>query len=291
MVRKRRWWYMLRIQRIKDALFGSSRQRESGLTIVELAVVVVVLGVIFPIFSALIVTAYRDVVYQDDRVKMTTEVKQALWYMDDGIRTANSFVAAVPNTFTDPYGPHGAGTDGAEAWSYRGDSATSRVIITQSYSTTVNALNTGRQAVFKNTSQFNCTTEMYYQPQLSYTSIYFVQNQTLYRRTLVDTTTALCPGNAQTQKQSCPPTIAIGSRQAPCQANDEILATKISEFSVKYYQIIQDGTSIEIDPTYSSSDPAVLATADYVVVTIGTSSRNGAVTTSLTHRMTKVNQI
>jgi uncharacterized membrane protein YwzB len=255
-----------------------------------MVVVVTILAVIFPIFITMLIGTYKDAFFLDDKVKNTTSSMQALWFMEDNIRISNSFSAIVPSVFSDPYGPHDLGTAGLEAWSYKGDSATGRVLISVGYATTSNVLNTGRQPVFEDTAEFNCTTQMYYQPQLEYVSIYFVKDTTLYRRVLTDTPTTLCAGNTQQQKQSCTPTIPVASRNSLCKANDEILATNVSNFTVGYYQISQDGTSTQLDPTYSSSDTTILDAADYASVSITTSTKNGEVINTLTQRMTKVNQ-
>lgn len=264
------------------------RRQQQGLTIVELLVVMVVLGILFPIFSFILAT-YRDTYTLNDQVKMSTAAKQALWYMDDRVKVASTFMATAPSPFSDAYGPHDAGTAGAEAWSYKGDSTTSRVLITRSYATSTNALNTGRQPVFVNTPEFNCTTQMYYQPQLTFLSIYFVKNETLYRRVLTDTTSSLCAGNTQQQRQSCPPYITSG-RHVSCQANDEVLLTNVANFSVAYYQTTQAGSSTQIDSGYTSTDPLILSEADYAMVTVLMTTRNGTVTHEVTQRLTKVNQ-
>lgn len=274
---------MLRIPPINH-----SRKGSSGFTMVEIAVVVLLVGMLFPLFS-FILTMYHDAYYLDEKTKMNSEAAQALWYMEDSVRVSSTFLTAVPGEFQDAYGPRNLGTAGAQAWSYKGDSATSRTLITKNYSTTANPLNTGRQPVFKNTSSFNCTTEMFYQPQLTYTSIYFVRNNTLYYRVLTDKTSTLCPGNVEQQKQSCPPEITSG-RHSSCETNDEVLATNVTNFTVAYYRIIQDGTSEQIDASYSSNDPDVLTTADYAEVTLTESVRKGSISTTLVQRMTKVNQ-
>lgn len=277
-------WFMLRTQPTKKRIM----RRQGGMTIVEIVVVMTVLGVLFPIFSFILAT-YRDTYTLSDQVTMNSATKQAMWYMDDKVRVAYSFSATVPSPFTDAYGPHDNGTAGAEAWSYKGDSATSRVLITKSYATTTNALNSGRQPVFMNTPEFNCSDQMHYQPQLPFTTVYFVKENILYRRVLTDTTSALCAGNVQQQKQSCPPYITSG-RHSSCQADDEVLLSNVSNFSVAYYQISQAGSSTQIDATYTSNDPEILVEADYAVVTIGTSLRGGTVTNEVMQRMTKVNQ-
>lgn len=260
-----------------------------GFTVVELAVVVVVVGVIFPVFSMLIINTYRDTFILDDQQKATSNIMQALWYMDDSIRTGNAFLATVPTPYTDAYGANSSGSSGGQAWSYKGRSATDRFLIVKNYATTTNAINTGRQPVFRNTSDFNCTTEMYYQPQLSYLTIFFVKDNNLYKRLLTDTVTALCPGNAQNQKQTCPPYITTG-RHASCQANDELLVSNVTSFTLEYYQITADGSSVQIDPTYTSTDPDILVAADYVNVSVSASGRANATPITLTQRMTKVNQ-
>ena len=263
--------------------------QQAGFTLVELAVVIFVLGAIFPIFLGFLVNMYGDAFNLDDKVKTNTQVMQAVWYMDDNVRVASAYLASVPSPFTDAYGAHNAGSSGGEAWSYKGDSATSRVLLTRSYATSTNPLGSGRRPVFVNTPDFNCTTQMYYQPQLSFVTIYFVKDGTLYKRVLADTTTSLCPGNSQQQKQSCPPYITSG-RHASCQANDEVLATNVTSFSVAYYQTTQAGSDIAVDPSYTSTDPNVLVAVDYAKVTITTSLKNGRIVNTVTQRMTKVNQ-
>jgi hypothetical protein len=266
----------------------TAHSKEQGLTIVEMILVIVLLGILFPIFAYLLINMYHDSFYLNDKVKASSETIQALSYIEEGTRSANAFQAVVPAPYSDFYGPHDLGTAGAQAWSYKGDSATSRVLIMQNYSTTTGTLNDGRRPVFINGPDFDCATQVYYQPQLTYITIYFLKNQTLYRRILTDKTTALCPGYTQQQKQTCPPYISPAN--SSCEANDEAIVQNVSNFSVTYHQISSAGTSTQIDPSYTSTNPAILASADYANVTITTSLRGGAVTNTMTQRMTKVNQ-
>lgn len=268
----------------------SPRRRSRGFTIVELSVVIVVIGLIFPIFTVLLVNAYRDTFTVDDKVKTSAATMQAFWYMDDSVRASSAYLTAPQSQFSDNYGPNDNGTGGAEAWSYKGKSPTNRVLILDNYATSINGLNNGRMPVFKQTPAFNCTTEMTYQPQLNYMTIFYVKNNTLYKRLLTDTTSPLCPGNVQQQKQTCPPYIAAGSRHSSCQANDEILLTNVTEFTVRYYQMSQAGVSTEIDPSYAATTPDALDAADYATVTITASARPNGAKNTMTQRLTKVNQ-
>ena len=266
------------------------RTNEKGFTIVELSLVIVLLGILFPIFSSFLVSMYRDAYYLNEQVKSSSEITQALFYMEENVRSANAFQTGIQGAYSDFYGPHDLGTAGAQAWSYKGDSATSRVLVTQNYSTTTNTSNSGRQPVFTNSSTFNCTTQIYYQKQLTYLTIYFVKDGTLYRRLLTDKVTALCPSNIQQQKQTCPPYISDATRNSSCEAYDEVLANNVTNFTVEYFQVSVDGTGTQIDASYTSNNATVLSVADYINVTIAISSRGGSVTNTMTQRMTKVNQ-
>lgn len=262
----------------------------SGFTLVEVVIVMVIVGVIFPVFATLLVNMYHDSVVSREMVSMSTEANTALYYMDESVRNSHAFLIGVPEEFPDAYGPHNLGTGSGQAWSYKGDSAKSRVLISKNYATSTNPQNSTRTPVFIYTPAFNCTTEMYYQPQLSYLAIYFVRDNTLYRRTLTDTDTPLCAGSTQQQKTSCPPDVPVGERDASCAANDETLATRVSEFSIVYYQTSVDGDATALDPDYTSEEPTALASADYALVTLELSSRGGKSTHKVTHRITKINQ-
>lgn len=259
------------------------------MTIIELTVVMVIIGVILPVLSVFLISAYRNAFHLSDRVSASSQTSNALWYMDDQIRTSNSFLTAVPGLFSDAYGPHDSGTSGGQAWSYKGDGNMKRVLIVQGNATTTNALGTGRQPVFIETPVFNCTTQIYYQPKLTYISIYYVKDTTLYRRVLTDRTSTLCEGSTQAQKQSCPPYITSG-RHSSCQADDEVLATDVYGFTVDYYQINSTSEDVPLDPGYASTDPEVLTTADYVMINITISTNNGVTQNTASQRMTKVNQ-
>lgn len=265
------------------------RQRKSGFTLVEMAVVIIIIGVVLPVIAAILIYTYRDAFISNYQATASSEARRALWFMDDDVKLAGAFSAVLPANFNDAYGPHNLGISGAQAWSYKGDSSTNRVLITRNYATSDNIGNPSRKPVYIDGAYFNCSDQMTYQPELTYVTIYFVHNQTLYRRILTDKTTPLCAGNAQAQLQSCPPYITSG-RDSSCQANDEAIASGVSNFDVKYFQLSGDGNSDPVDPTYTSTDPNILDEADFVQVTLGITSSNGAYTETMMQRITKVNQ-
>lgn len=261
----------------------------NGFTIPELIVVISIMGIIISTIMSILIHTYVDVLYLNNQVTSNNELSDAFWFMDDNVSLASRFLMTVPSPFVDTYGPHDSGTSGSEAWSYKGDSATSRVLITKRYATNNNSLTTSRGPVYENTVNFDCTTQMRYQPQLPYISIFFLKNGTLYRRVLTDTSTPLCPGNSQYQRQSCPPYLNKSTWNASCKANDEVLAMNISAFKVDYYQQISGSSGVQIDPNYTSTDPTTLDAADYILVTLTSSYNNRNQNTSMQLRITKVN--
>jgi type II secretory pathway pseudopilin PulG len=226
---------MRHIQRINSVM-----KNQQGLTIVELTIVLVLMGLLMPILFVFLVNTYKDTFIFDDKVKTSTETKQALWYMEDNIKVSNAFLTKVPSPYTDVYGiGDTVSANAGQLWSYKGvpPSDGKRVLISQSFATNDNTLNTGRKPVFIKPAELTvCGGQMWYQPQLSYISVYFVKGTTLYKRVITDRASALCENNVQQQKQSCPPTITQ-SRDASCQANDEVLVNNVSSFSVQYFQI------------------------------------------------------
>jgi len=260
--------------------------RDQGMTLVEVIIVVAIMGVLIPVFAVVLIGSYRDSSYTNERAQVTNQVLQGLQFMEDGVKAANAYKVDMASPYTDAYGPHNLGTAGAEAWSYKGSSSTSRVLIISSYATTQASLGTGRLPVYRSDGTFNCTTQKQYEPKLEFLTIFFVRNGTLYRRVLNDRVSPLCAGEVQSEQQSCPPEIAPGSLDASCQTRDEVMARNVVNFSVTYWQ---DTYVSQID-AYNSSDPTILDGADYITVDLGMSTHNGQVTQSMTERMTKINR-
>lgn len=239
----------------------------NGFTIVELVTTIVISGIMLSIFYTAIFSTFKDSAIANKEIRATTDIKRAFSVLSEDTVLTSQFRISVPAVYQDVYGPHRLGTSGAQAWSYVGDSANSRVLILENYATTQNSGGSNRRPVYINSASFNCTTTITSQPKLTYIAIFFVYQQTLYKRTLIDTSKSLCSGLAQYQLRTCPPDL-YSSWNALCQARDEILATNVSKFQVSYYQ---SGTVLGGTLTagqYTSSDPNVLQSANIAEVTI-----------------------
>lgn len=265
---------------------ATNRLHERGMTLVEVIIVIAIIAIMVPVFAVVLIGSYRDSSHTNERVQLINQAMQGVRFMEDGVKAANSYVVAVPSPYADAYGPNNLGTSGAQAWSYKGNSSTSRVLILSSYATTEALLGTGRLPVYRSDGTFNCTTQKQYQPKLEFLTIFFVRNGTLYKRILNDRVSPLCAGEVQAQQESCPPEISAGSLDMSCQTRDEVLARNVVNFNVTYWQ---DTYLSQID-AYNSSDPTILDGADYITIDLGMSAYNGQVTHSVTERMTKLNR-
>lgn len=265
-----------------------TRNKKSGFTLVELMVTMSAGSILLLVFYNSLMSSYIGATTADKRIHSTTDIKTALSVMDDDTVLATDFLTAVPAEYTDTYGPHRLGTTGGEAWSYKGDSVNSRVLILRSLSTTQNSGGSSRHPVYINTPSYNCSDKMASQPKLSYVTIYFVYQTKLYKRILTDKSQTLCPGQTQYQLQACPPDLR-SSWGPSCEANDAILATNVSKFNISYYQsgTVPDGTLVP--GQYTSSDPNVLQLANVVTVTIEENFAGLSSPISITQSFARIN--
>ncbi len=261
----------------------------SGFTIVELMIAIAIGSIMSAIFYNILLGSFTDTAATNKEVKATTEIKRALSIIDADTTLTTAFLTAVPAQYSDAYGPHRLGSSGAQAWSYSGDSANSRVLILENLSTTQNSGGSNRQPVYINSSSFNCTTSKTRQPKLTHMAIYFVYQQTLYRRLLIDTSQTLCPGHTQYQLRTCPPDIAQGSLHASCQARDEVIASNVSKFRVAYYQASSNPGGVLISGQYTNPSPTLLQSATIIEVTIEEDFAGLTDPVSITQSFTRIN--
>lgn len=255
------------------------RTSQHGMTVLELMVSLVVIIVIVVTFSVIFTNAYTDILVSNAKTALASRTMRALSFIEHDVRTARGFLETVSGAYHDAYITLPGGQ-----WRHHGTGGTDRILLLDQYATASQSLSPHRLPVYTQ-GTFSCydPSQKRYNPQLRYTSLYFVKDHTLYRRTLTDTTTPLCQGEAQAQRQSCPPYLAPGSWHHACQARDEIIATDVEGFSVTYYS--QTGPI-----TDAYTNPGALVDADYITVTLQLTDRHHTKTSSiLTQLMTKGN--
>lgn len=261
---------------------------ESGFTLVELLIATLLSGVIVTVFVAALLTMVSTAALQKTQLELSGESQIALDTIERDIKLALNFGTTLPAPFQDPYGPQLTDDAWTGSWSYKGvdpnPASPQKALILRHIATVGHPLNPARTPVYIQSSltnpyevrpEFNCsafhptnnpTGSLTQNYKLPYYLVYFVRDNTLYRRTLVDTTTTLCNG-PQYQKQSCPREDT--TRPVSCSANDEIVARNVAGFRVDYYQQEELPAINFLDlNAYNSSDPQIFAEANSVVVTL-----------------------
>ena len=263
----------------------SKRSKRAGFTIVEMIVVTTVMLLcaffVYNVLWSMYVTSTAD----REQLNMIHDRQSAMAIIEGDISLTSRYLSGLESGLTDPYPP----TSNGGTWSYKGDSSSSRFLILRGYSTTINPLANNTQPVFIG-SGANCVDDAtYFNAVQHYDTIYFVKNTNLYRRRVVDTTTATC--TAQYQKTSCPSAVDLGAAQnSACQADDELILKNVSLFTVNYYAQKTDTTALSVYA--DGADPSLVTTAIDAEITIGTSKRASGTTVSsqFTLRLSKLNQ-
>ena len=206
----------------------------SGFTIVELIITVTVSAILAGILFGPLDDLYRSNVKSLTKVVQTTDTRSALRTIQQNIALSSEFLAQ--NTVADPAGTEWNATDG---------SGVNNVLITSNNATTIDAsLDTSntRQLV----TDLGCNTPV----KNNY--VYFVSDKTLYRRLIKNVSTATCNSMVVGQKQTC----AAGYDSQPykdsCQGVDAKILTGVSSFTIEYYALPADTTTIT-DPTAAST--------------------------------------
>ncbi|TAH33226.1 hypothetical protein EYC58_01185 [Candidatus Saccharibacteria bacterium] len=249
-------------------------RNQDGFTIIEIGIIVPILIVfLLALFNSLWLLLQSSSVERTE-TNSAYDIQAALSIIEKDVMLSSQFLATTDSGITDAYPP----TSNGNTWSYLGENSNVRALILKTYATTTNTESNERQPIFLD--QVGCTAAtIYYNDVLDYNTIYFVKNDTLYRRKIINTSSTTC--NPAYQKQSCPSleTLGTGTRSATCQADDEPVAQNVSGFTITYYD--KSNSTTPIDTYASGADPALLQTANAVKVTITISRKAMGKTTAI----------
>ncbi len=252
-------------------------KREEGFTLVELGVVVpmliaTVLTLIATLFFALGMGIKSKV-----EVESSTDISIALNTIENDVLYTTSFLTTIDNGVFDPYKPN-------PTWEYKGSGPTRRNLILRTYATHGHPEDPDRSPVFIN--QYGCAANLlYYNISATYNVVYFVKNNNLYRRKLMDPSLIVC--NTPNQKLSCPSLEDLGtaSRSYMCKANDELLVRGVEEFSVDYYDSAGDSAP---NASYTHEDGVLTSSAIKVKIKTKRKGYNTDVTASSSLLMSRM---
>lgn len=247
-----------------------------GFTIVELLVVIAVGAILMVILFGALNDLYYSNIRATAQMTQTRDARTALRTIEQDVTMAGAFYTS--NT-SDPIGPTSLGSKwDAAPYTYAGSSADNRVLIVGRYATTMSESgddtdNPARKILM----QDDCRTP------IENVRIYYVKDETLYRRTVLNTAASRCAGQAS-ETDSAKQTCLNGVGTAPCQGKDAVITTGVKKFSVEYYgDPNNDATKIAY--------PGVLDNATSVTVSIqlGGYAAGQEVTATSKLTMTRVN--
>ena len=247
-----------------------------GFTIVELLVVMAVGAILMVILFGALNDLYYSNIRATAQMAQTRDARTALRTIEQDVTMAGAFYA---NNESDPIGPTTLGSKwNAAPYTYEGGGVDNRVLILGRYATTMaeagdDADNPARKVLM----QDDCRTPV------ENTRIYYVKDETLYRRTVLNTTATRCAGQAS-ETDSAKQTCLTGAGTAPCQGKDAIIATGVKKFSIDYYENPNDDAT-------KIAYPGVLdnATSVTIAIQIGGRAAGQEVTATSKLTMTRVN--
>ncbi len=271
-------------------LSNSIRTRsQTGMTVVELLIVVTVLAILMPIVVFTLGDLYSDNIGSISKTKQDTDTRSVLRAIEDELKTASSWATSLAVSV--PLGPTN-NTTTPETWSFCGrngvsdcSSSVNRVLIASTITTDKVYTDTTRLPIFANVGGICDTTNL--SAIIKTAQIYFVAPDTtnpsksnLYRRTVLNPQGAtLCSGTTPYQATTCASAVIS---QTGCQDSsgathtDAILLTDVTSFNVDYYSSPGDSTAIGNEYTASA---ATIAAAPTIKITVTTQTRiNGTLT-------------
>lgn len=266
--------------------YPTLKKLSKGFTLVELAISVPILMLTAIFLFNIIWSTVNESNYEHVRLTMVHDKQFAMTMIESDIALASRYLAGLDAGLTDPYPP----TSNGGAWSYKGDSSTSRTLLLRAYSTTANPLSASRQPVFIGSGASCDDATIYFNTVQRYTIIYFVKNGNLYRRRVVNNVTATCEPH-QYQKTSCPSTEDLGTNQhADCGADDELILHNVSNFTISYYPLKTSTVASDVYATGAST--TLVTTATDVEITLGVSKNASGkpITSQSTLRISKLNE-
>lgn len=236
------------------------QKKDQGFTVVELIVVVTVMGLLIGILFGPLDDLYISNTTSAGQITQDSDTRSALYRIATDLTYSNGFIGSIPA----PVIPAGAGSNNAGAgWSSTSSSSTDlHTLMASVYASDAEANSATRKPIAVNQNLVGSCSATYIESQISAqniaknTYVYFVRDNTLYRRTMINTPqlaptiglNGLC--SQPYQKQSC----ASG-----CDASDAVIVKNVTEFKIQYYSDTTMPLSTVNDTTVATAKAAKIS--------------------------------
>lgn len=213
-----------------------------GFTLVEVLIVAPIVILVVGIFIAAMTYLTGDALQESARVKLLNDTHAALERIETDTKMSGAFLSVNNMTIVSPQGFN----DTTQAFTNTG-LTTGAALVLNTYTTDRNPQTAGKGMVYLANTPNACTSPNLYQNQiLTMNSVYFVKNNTLWKRTLSTSTYASkdCAGVNVWQRPSCSP----GVSGSICAGQDEALLSVDASGSItlltEYYASPASTTSV-----------------------------------------------
>lgn len=225
----------------------TSQSKNRGFTIVEVLVIAPIIILALGAFIAVMVNMTAEVLKTQSENSMVQGTQDALSSIERDIKLSGQFlagnelVAQSPQGYADGYGTINSDSDVNSFTNVTAGNTRSKMLILRTFTTDKNPIDGTRQPIYTDQPTASCaqkTTNKLF----SSNTIYFVKNNTLWKRTIVQQGSGrpnLC--DTPWQQPSCSSTVTKGTF---CKVNDSRLADNVSDLTIDYFTNPGDTTPI-----------------------------------------------
>lgn len=256
----------INILSLSNNLRSKTMSLSNGFTIVEITIIVPIAMLAIGVFITAIVSMTGDVLSTRASNALAYTVQDALNRIEQDVNYSDAFLPVNNITLTSPQGYNDDTTNFHNA-----DATNGTMLILKTFATTSNPLGSARNLVYNDGQPYQCSnSQINKNTPLTLNIVYFVKDNTLWRRIIAPTAYQTIGCSVPWQKPSCAPGYSTPSF---CKAQDMRMVDNITSggFSVKYYSTASPTTENTTASSSAQTDSARLAaiqTTNMVSVTI-----------------------
>jgi type II secretory pathway pseudopilin PulG len=213
-----------------------------GFTLIEVLVVAPIVILVVGTFIAAMTYLTGDALQESARVRMMNDTHAALERIENDVRLSGAFLSVNNMALTSPQGFN----DATQNFTNVG-LPTGGALVLNTFVTDRNPLTAGKNMVFLANAPNACGSGTFYQNQImTMNTVYFVKNNTLWKRTLATNgyDTKDCAGITPWQRPSCSP----GVSGTLCLSQDEAILSVSDQGSLSmltdYYTTASSTTEV-----------------------------------------------